>query len=126
LVSSIEQERLAPLASTVQSAMEKMHFDAIAAVHPDWEDVHNDPAFSEWVDSQPSYLRRAFAQVIESGTPGEVIEMLTFYKDSKKPKTPNGAKVQAATAVKVPRGSLPVKRGPAADDFDSAWDEAPD
>lgn len=126
-ISQFEQA-YAPLAYNVQDMQTRSHFGAIETAHPDWEQVRDDPRFSEWVDSQPTHRRRAYTEVISGGTPQEVIDLLTDFKDSTSPKTktPSGRKVQAATAVQVPRGGLAGKKEAAMDDFEAAWREAPD
>jgi hypothetical protein len=113
--------------------MNRAHFQAIEAVHPDWENVAGSPEFTTWIETRPSHLRRAYEYVRDRGTPREVVDLLTDYKDQTKPKPVAASRpqtqatpqqVRAATAVPVPRGGLPRSATEAMDDFDAAWEEA--
>ena len=133
LAQSLLQQQLQPVASSVQEMMNRAHFQAIEAVHPDWEQVSAAPEFKEWIETRPSHLRRAYDYVVERGSPREVVDLLTEFKDSTKPKPATAARpqthatpqqVRSATAVPVPRGGLPRSTQEAMDDFDAAWEEA--
>jgi len=127
LVQDTLAERIDPLQQTVQSQQVSAHFQKIAQVHPDYEDVAGSEEFRGWIDAQPSYLSKIYEQITQSGSSEDVTGLLTAYKETLKPQedTKRSQKAAAAAAVPARRGTMP-KAEAAMDDFDSAWDEAPD
>ncbi len=118
------------------------HFDAIAALHPDWEAIVNGGDLDKWQASLTPMARSGVEFVRNNGTAQEVIDMLDNYKQDRGLTKPQAAtqqvqqvaqpniddivkQVKAAMAVPSSRTSSP--RQPKVidrDDFDSAFDEA--
>jgi hypothetical protein len=73
---------------------EKIYFDGIKAVHPDFDVVVNDPNFNKWILSKPNKLKTNYQRIFQSGTVDEAIKMLSDYKSdlaqAKKKKKLNG------------------------------------
>lgn len=59
---------------------EVAHFAAIKAVHPDFEQIVQSEAFSQWAESRPTPSRDYYRQIMDRGTAPQVIEMLTAFK----------------------------------------------
>lgn len=116
-----------------QDMEQRAHFAAIAAAHPDFQQVAADPAFQAWVEAQPRAVAETYRHVLTKGHAIDVIDTLTAYKAQARPQPAaapqapriDAAKAQAATAVRAKRGSMPQSKA-AKDDYDGAWDEAPD
>ena len=127
LVQSTLSEKIDPLQQTVAGQQVAAHFQRIAQEHPDYQEVSGGDEFKDWVDAQPNFLAKSYRQIIKSGPSEDVNELLTAYKETLKPEedTKREEKAAAAAAVPTRRGSLPKAKA-AMDDFDSAWDEAPD
>jgi len=121
--------RVTPVEQSLQEILAQTHAQTIEAVHPDAYDVAESPEFQAWIESRPVHLKPAYTRIVDQGTPQEVISLLDEYKASvAKPKSKSSVppgKVASATAVKNRRGSFPAKAAPDVEDFDSAWEEAP-
>lgn len=124
--------RLEQLEHGYQTMEQRAHFAAIAAAHPDFQQVAADPAFAAWVEAQPRAVAETYRRVLSSGHAIDVIDALNAYKAQARPQPAapqapriDTAKAQAATAVRAKRGGMPQAKA-AKDDYDSAWDEAPD
>lgn len=125
------QEKVMPIEEVVRQRQIAEHFDTLARHHPDWEQVAQDEKFAQWIDSQPPYIAQTYRHVASQGTTGDVVDLLNRYKREAgltpvaAPTPASSAKAQAAAPVKTQRGTLPKGRA-SVDDFDAAWDEAPD
>jgi hypothetical protein len=128
LLDAVSAERIEPLQQAYAKTAREAHFNTIRSAHSDWEDVVGSDAFTGWVDQQPSFMKAAYNQVLQQGTAQDVNDLLTTFKQTTaKPTKPNidPAKARAASAVKTARGVMPTG-SPKRQDYDSAWDEAPD
>ncbi|MCH8505364.1 MAG: hypothetical protein LAT50_13695 [Ectothiorhodospiraceae bacterium] len=125
------QAEIAPIREEHDAAARKAHFDAIAEKHEDWEEHAKSGALHEWIDKQPDYLQEGMRKVLQSGTAQQAIDLLDKYKEANAepeppPNTnPRPRSLGAAEAVRGRRGP-PPKAKAGKDDFDAAWDEAPD
>jgi len=109
------------------------HRSAMAAAHPDFESLADDPDLHAWIDEQPGYIARSLRQVADHGSAGEVIDLLDRYKRDRgrsaakaraqEDKAQAERKAQQATAVRS-KSAGPPKEQPSADDFAGAWAEA--
>lgn len=129
-VDNLVTSRFAPIEQTTQSLVADAHFAAIQAVHPDMDDIVASAEFDAWIESRPTHVKAAYQYVREQGTPAEAISLLNEYKQSvsrpQKNVTISTERVKSATAVPSRRGGLPTAAKPAVDDFESAWNDAPD
>jgi hypothetical protein len=110
---------------------ETAHYDAITKAHPDWETIVSSGELDKFIESQPSYVRKALEKVKANGETEEVIDMFSQYKLTNNkpkpvpPKTPVEDDPKDLLAVPAsPGGPKTPKQGAAKDDFDGAWDEA--
>lgn len=134
-VSSVE----ATTQSAVRDAQTQAFYSAVAVKHQDWVSVTTDPARRQEYDAYMKDVRTwaeslLYAQgaqafrVMEQGTPAEVIDLLDRYKSAKHGNG-NGRKgpsAEDALAVPSRSGPPPSKKMAAKDDFDAAFDEAPE
>ena len=134
-VSSVE----ATTQSAVRDAQTQAFYSAVAVKHQDWVSVTTDPARRQeydaymkdvrtWAESLP-YAQGAQAfRVMEQGTPAEVIDLLDRYKSAKHGNGSGrkGPSAEDALAVPSRSGPPPSKKMAPKDDFDAAFDEAPE
>lgn len=105
------RDRAATLESTVTQVManetrtaEQQHFDVIHKAHKDWETRLASPEFNAWANAQPSFSRDGIQRVLDKGTAGEVIELLTQFKGPKPASTRNDPPVTASRSRQIPVG----------------------
>lgn len=128
-------------AKEAYDAMVKEHFDKIGEAHPDFRDVFGDQKITEWIDSKPPHIAVGLRVVVKQGTADEVIAMLDNFKEetaegekdpegeSPDPKTPADSKkkeLEKMVAVDPSSTTPKTTAGVNKNDFDSAWDEAPE
>lgn len=119
---------------------ENMTLSLLHSAHPDYDDIYDKVV--GWVETLPTAFRQGAKQVMESGTPDEVNELIATYKQQAGEQapavTPAAAPVSVAkqtelsAAAKKAAGKLSVvgsKRttpvaAPDPTDFDGAWKEA--
>lgn len=118
-------QNLEPMRQREAESARVAHETALSEAHPDWQDVAQSGALTAWIERQPDYLREGMQRVVEGGTTTQVVDLLNQYKSANNPQPKSSSKpLGAAEAVRGRRG--PPPRSPAdKDDFDSAWDEAP-
>lgn len=73
------EEALAPMR---QQTASNAHYDAILAAHPDAESVYQSAELSEWIGSQPTFVRNALTAVLQEGSTGQVIELFDAFKSA--------------------------------------------
>ena len=142
---------LTPLQESVSTYSTNDHMSAIYDTHADYDQVYQ--PVMEWIETQPSFLKAAYQNVVKQGTADDVSTMIQRFKDETKWVAPAaGAGVggsrptsqqQAASAPSQQQtglseaakkaakamGAVGTKRGAAAsaqdpNDFDGAWAEA--
>jgi hypothetical protein len=138
---------LQEFAQLSQTMQEQLALGALRAEHNDYDAIYDNVVV--WVDTLSPAFKRGAKQVMESGTPEEVNDLITAYKETDAYKlqlaAAGGAKPAAtlapapavntaalSAAAKKAAGKLQVvgsKRTTpvapaAADDFDGAWAEA--
>lgn len=121
---------LEPLMAGIEA---ERHRSAVAAAHPDFEEVAADPDLSAWIDEQPDYIARVLRDVVDRGSAGEVIDLLDRYKQDRSRRNAGDAaeknrakaerKAREAAAVRS-RSAGPPRERASADDFAGAWAEA--
>jgi hypothetical protein len=125
---------------------EELHFSTIANVHEDFEAYVDNGSLLKWIEGKPKYLQPGLLNVYEKGTPQDVIDMITDFKndsgialkgqvdqaslDAVTHLADNSDRMQrrenkraALTAVKTKQRSVDIDAA-VANDFDSAFDEA--
>lgn len=83
-----------PLQANAEESAADKHFNAIRAVHSDFDTLMEGDAVDKWIDKQPTFLRGRFQEVLQKGTANEVTELLNAYKEAN------------STAVKEPSKQL--------------------
>jgi DNA mismatch repair ATPase MutS len=80
-----ETQRVADTAKTAEEA----HYDAIAEVHSDYEEISQEPLLDNWIKTLPALEQAGAAVIKKTGSPEDVIDLLTRFKEA------NGIKVPA-------------------------------
>jgi len=127
------------LAETASQATAMAEFNQpILSKHADYDEICREPAeLQKFISEQSPALKRAYESIVESGTQGEIIDLIDRFKkslpagdkktvDEDNPKNSDkAAKAKKALAVKSSKSSSPnVHKGEKdMDDFDAAWDE---
>ena len=131
LISYVFQQvsqRLAPLEQQTAGVSTRSHLNDLYTLIPDYDQVR-DPVLA-WVDQQPAYLKNAYMQVAQQGTPAEVADLVGRYKQAtgaRAPAAPVAPSAPAPAVRKAAAALAPVKsaRSNVADaqpeDFDSAF-----
>jgi len=130
-------------AETAESFENDSTLRAITQAHPDYDDAMYD-AVVAWAGGLNGYERTLAQGIIKEGSPRDVVDLVTRYKDVKGIKTAASATPAPAAPVKASVTELPAaakkaakalgvvdsKRGATTptsvdpNDFDQAWDEA--
>ena len=130
LISYVFQQvsqRLAPLEQQTAGVSTRSHLNDLYTLIPDYDQVR-DPVLA-WVDQQPAYLKNAYMQVAQQGTPVEVADLVGRYKQANGVQAPV-ARAPAAPAPQVRKAAAalaPVQSArsnvaeTAPEDFDSAF-----
>lgn len=137
LLTAVEQ-KLAPVARTVQLTEEDKHFAAIYEAHDDFDDIVAGEELYEFIDSQPSYIQSGMRAVLDRGTAEEVIDLFSRFKEAtgkagaqrqegrQQQEDPVVARrkkqLEDAGAVRSRTPAAPPTKGVASDDFDGAFD----
>lgn len=137
---SVLEQKLAPVARTVQLTEEDKHFAAIYEAHEDFDDIVAGEELYEWIDSHPSYIQSGMRAVLDRGTSGEVIDLFSRFKeasgkagaqqqeDRQQQEDPAVARrkkqLEDAGAVRSRTPAAPSTKGAAPDDFDGAFEAA--
>ena len=138
-IESAVAARINPISQTQEQRARDEHFSAIRAAHADLDDLRDD--LTGWVRQQPSYLRAAYEPVLAQGNTGDVIDLISRFKEStgrgqpkqseaeKKPNTQQSRRQQqledsVAVRSRAPATSLRSAGSSSPDDFGSAFEEA--
>lgn len=134
---------LAPVFETTQTLKVNAHLDAIRQVHSDLDDIRGE--LTDWIETQPEFVRPAYQEVAQKGSAQQVIELINQFKQStgktgavpavpassartqqpaaKAPRQPPAAAKKAMAAAPASRkAEVPGSARP--EDFDAAWEEA--
>jgi hypothetical protein len=107
LISYVFQQvsaRLAPLEQQTAGVSTRSHLNDLYTLIPDYDQVR-DPVLA-WVDQQPAYIKNAYMQVAQQGTPAEVADLVGRYKLA--------TGLQAKAALAAPTAPAPQVRKAAA------------
>ncbi len=69
---------LAPLQDFVSTQAPRTQYSEITKLVPDYDDVRDKTL--EWVDSQPAYLKAAYKNVTDNGSPEDVADLIARFK----------------------------------------------
>lgn len=133
LISEVERN-VVPLKQTMEETARDRHFNAITSAHDDFESIVTSGKLKEWIDSQPSFIRRAYEDVYNQGTASEVIELMDQFRVANpRIDTGNNASAADSTVAKHkpspavrsrPSGVPSTRKRIEKDDFDGAWQMA--
>lgn len=101
-------EKLTPIEQKQAQDAYQEHINAITSVHPDAGQIVNSDEFTNWVKSQPSYIQPSIVNVVEQGSSEQVNELLTNYKASIAPQTPNPTQDVKTRAEQVVADAKPT------------------
>ncbi|WPG35311.1 hypothetical protein [Variovorax sp. EBFNA2] len=115
---------LAPLRAQQAQTASTGHIDAIYKAHPDADSMVESAELNAWIDTQPSFVRDGFRDVLKQGTSQQVIELFDSFKKAtnavNEPAPSSAGKAtapKAAVAVPATLSDLPGGRaGPASAD----------
>jgi len=141
-LEAVEQqinEKVAPIQESAQEAANKARNDAVIATHPDAFEVYSSKELQEWINSQPSFVRDRYQEVLLHSTADEMNEMFSaFKKDAhnfgeEKPKaesesiTDKAKDIIAKTEKKVPASlsDVPASQAGTLDESEAILDMSP-
>ena len=94
------EQKMAPVLQSLQAKQNESaataHYEAIYAAHPDADSLAESQELSDWIASQPSFVRDAYAGVLQQGTTQQVIELFDRFKQA------TGATQQPASTAPNP------------------------
>ena len=73
---------LEPLQAKQADDLASQHYAAIYEAHPDADSIAESRELADWINSQPSYARDAYAAVLQQGSTGQVIELFDAFKQA--------------------------------------------
>lgn len=101
---------LAPLQDFVSTQAPRTQYSEITKLVPDYDDVRDKTL--EWVDSQPAYLKAAYKNVTDNGSPEEVADLINRFKKETSyvpPAAPASPALPAAGAATPTTPAVPAK-----------------
>ncbi len=75
-------EAIGPMQKAAVDNSVEAHFKTIYAAVPDFDAIVDSKAIQSWVETLPSYVRKAAEVVLEKGSANEIIELFSDYKAS--------------------------------------------
>ena len=137
-------KRYEPLIEFYQNSSSRNQYSDIVSLVPDYDIVRDKTL--DWIETQPAFLKKAYTEVTETGTPEDIASLINIFKKEtgyagttvpdttkKTPsmpasgaKTPNPAKAEAAAALKIVKsGRSDISAGkPDQMDFEGSFEEA--
>jgi hypothetical protein len=104
-IDELVQQRIAPALTAVE---QKFELRLLAKEHPDYKDIDADPAFAQWVATQPEQFRNSLAEASRVYDSDVVGAAMTKFKAARKPapSTPNNSTRRSLIEAAVtPRGT---------------------
>jgi hypothetical protein len=123
-------QQLPALQTAVNETAEERAINTVKAVHPDCIEII--PEIEKWIPTLPGYMQVAANQVLDKGTPADVIDLMNAFKSATgrvkeavvapviKPE--NNPRVASLVSPKSSRTGMTVAEDPT--DFDSAFSQA--
>lgn len=102
---------LEPLQAKQATDSARAHYDAIYTAHPDADSIAESKELADWINSQPSYARDAYAAVLSQGSTEQVIELFDAFKQATgatQPDTPAAADVKTKAQQAAAQATAPV------------------
>lgn len=102
---------LEPLQAKQATDANRAHYDAIYTAHPDADSIAESKELADWINSQPSYARDAYAAVLSQGGTEQVIELFDAFKQATgatQPGTPAAADVKTKAQQAAAQAAAPV------------------
>lgn len=133
------QQHLAPIQQVTAQSQEAMYWASIQQAHPDFQQAA--AAIPGWIEKQPAIIQPRLREVYQQGTAGEVVELISAYKQAigsmgAAPAQPASSTAQVPQRAPVSRAALAATAAPPVaqrsavattrdpNDFDSAFAEA--
>lgn len=76
------QAALAPYEKREAQSATEAHYSAIYEAHPDADSVAQSQELTDWINSQPTFVRGSMSAVMQEGSTDQVIELLNAFKSS--------------------------------------------
>lgn len=105
-------KHLQPIAQVVQTISERTQLSDLRQEVSDYDDIRDKVV--EWVGKQPAYLQPAYVQVVQRGTPDEVVDLINRFKQDTGYVAPSAAAPGAAPAAPAQRAQDPALKQAAA------------
>ena len=102
---------LEPLQAKQATDASRAHYDAIYTAHPDADSIAESKELADWINSQPTYARDAYAAVLSQGSTEQVIELFDAFKQATgatQPGTPAAADVKTKAQQAAAQAAAPV------------------
>lgn len=130
---------IAPVLQDRFTSTIKQRETEIAGKHADFPELKNNGALNQWISELPSFKQKAYTEVLESGDPADVVEVLNEFKQAHGTITPEGngdtviseaaleraRKLRNSEGIRSKTGPVSGKTSVAAkDDFVGAFEEA--
>lgn len=102
--------------NSMRDGFGSVHGEMISSVHEDYLDIAQSDQFKNYIDGLPDEEKATAMEVIEGGTPRQVVRLLTGFKDSLKTEQPQETKqddkydtaaLDAAAGVRSAGGRAP-------------------
>ena len=122
-IDEMVQQRIAPALTSME---QKFELRLLAKEHPDFKAVDADPAFAQWVATQPDEFRQSLATASQSYDSEVVGAAMSKFKAARKTAPPvqnNPTRNSRMTAAVTPRGSG-AARAPVGNDERAGFDDA--
>lgn len=76
------QSALAPYEKREAQTAVEAHYSAIYEAHPDADSVAQSQELTEWINSQPTFVRGSMSAVMQEGSTDQVIELISAFKSA--------------------------------------------
>lgn len=76
------QSALAPYEKREAQTAVEAHYNAIYEAHPDADSVAQSQELTEWINSQPTFVRGSMSAVMQEGSTDQVIELISAFKSA--------------------------------------------
>ncbi len=105
-VQALVDKALQPLHAQQATSATESHYGAIYAAHPDADSIAESKELSDWIATQPTFVRDAYSSVLEKGTTEQVIEMLGLFKQANGITQPTNTETSAETVKAAAKAAL--------------------
>jgi len=126
-IEAMVNDSLAKAGQQREGRFERRELRRLARAHPDYQQIDQDSAFSEWVAKQPAEFREDLAEASSIYDSDVVIDAMTKFKQSRRAAPDNtgtdpaSARRSRKEAAVTPRGSGTPAASDPNDDFDSGY-----